>query len=127
MNFTDNPKLFIIEYYDDKRNQIDINCEKLILKVEDDAEHEILNKQRIDLIEKIESVKQLVLKRYDTLNSKYTKEMLANKTQEIKDEIFFDRYCLVMDFYDELIPLQEIRVGVLLFSEFDDHLLRYFK
>ena len=31
MDFAEEPKLFINEYYDDKINQIDFNCEKEIL------------------------------------------------------------------------------------------------
>ena len=122
MDFVDHPKLFIIEYYDSKRNQIDLNCEKAIEKAKDQTEIKDLNELRTSLIEKVKSVKESVLHRYDALESKFIEETLKNDTKQIKDEIFLDQYCMVLDAY-ERFPLFELKLGFLLFSEYEDHLL----
>ena len=133
MNFFENPKLFIIDYYNDKRNQIDINCEQMILTIENktkqviqNEERQSLNGLRQNLIDKIDSAKEEVLKRYDTLQSKYTEEMLKQNIKQIKDEIFADQYCMIIE-VDKLYPLLDLKLGLLLFSEFEDEMLKYFK
>ena len=127
MNFAENPKLFIIEYYNDKKNQIDLNCELLISESKDGTMHKSLNELRMNLIEKIESAKQKVLQRCETtLGPKCPEEMLQKNTKQIKDEIFLDQYCIVLDIY-EVFPLFDLKVGLLLFSEFEDHLLKNLK
>ena len=122
MFFDEQPKVFINEYYNQKRNQIDLNCEKLISKTKDDLEIQSLNELRMQLIDKIDSVKQIVSQRFDELESKYTPQMLAENTQHIKDEIFLDKYCLVLEVY-KVIPFYEFKLGILLFTEFDDQYL----
>ena len=119
IKFSEQPRLFILEYYDEKKNQIDLNCETECLKVKDEVEQEILNELRFELLAKIDLVKQLVLERYDSLESKLTVEMLQNSTQQVKDEIFVDCYCVVLEVYPQ-ISIFELKIGVLLFSEFTD-------
>ena len=46
MNFSENPKLYIKEYYFEKRNQIDINCEQVIFKIEQETKKAIPNELR---------------------------------------------------------------------------------
>ena len=52
--------------------------------------------------------------------------MLREKTQKIKNEIFFDQYCLILNLYP-VFPLFKLKCGLLLFSEFDDYLLEDLK
>ena len=108
MNFAENPKVFINEYYYDKRNKIDLNCEKLILYIEEITKNEVpqemrqhLNKLRDDLIENIDSAKEKVLERYDTLFSNYNEETPTINTDLIKDQIFLDQYCTVFNVYNQ--------------------------
>ena len=98
MKFAENPKIFINEYFDDKRNTIDLNCEKLILDIEVRTKNAVpqemrqnLNKLRDDLIENIDSAKEKVLERYDTLFSNYNEETPTMNTDLIKDQIFLDQ------------------------------------
>ena len=121
MDFTDNPQLFIVEYFHNKKNQIDLKCEKAILESKYETEIKSLNALRMTLVEKIESVQQNVLQRYYALESKYTKDMLQNDNKQIKDEIFFDQYCLVLEFRRS--TLFEFKLGLLLFTEYEDHVL----
>ena len=76
----------------------------------------------MDLIDKIELAKKTVLERYDFLHSKYTQEMFQINTQLIKDQIFSDQYCTVFDVYKKY-PLFNLKLDLLLFSEYDDHLI----
>ena len=99
MDIAEEPKLFINEYYNDKINQIDLKCEKEILKRKDEAEIRYLNELRFKLIEKIKSAKQTVKQRYNTLKTKYTKDMLKNNTKNIMDEIFIDQYCVLFNYF----------------------------
>ena len=129
MNFAENPKLFIMDYYYDKRNQIDLNCEKVLLEIEVGTKKEVsayqrteLNDLRMDLINRIESAKETVLKRYDALESQYAEEMLHKDPKLIKDEIFSDQYCTILD-VNVMYILFDLKLGVLLFSEYDDHLV----
>ena len=122
MNFIDNPKLFINDYYNDKKNIIDFNCESLISKSEDQTEIVKLNELRMTFIDRLELIKQTVLQRYDSLQSKYNTEMLREHTQQIKDEIFLDKYCYIIS-VNYQFPVFELQLGLLLISEFDNHLL----
>ena len=122
MNFAENPILFIDEYYANKKNKIDLDCEHLILKCKNEKRIQKLNDVRMSLIEELDSAKQTVLERYDTLGSKYTEEMLRENAQQIKDEVFSDHYCFIIDL-DDVYPLLELKFCLLLFTEFDDHLL----
>ena len=126
MNFFENPKLYIIGYYDFKKNKIDIKCEKQILSVKDELEKKNLNELRQSLVEQVDLAKETVLARFESWESKFTKEMLQNKTKQVKDEIFLDQYCSLLRIH-ERVGLFEHRFGLLLFSEFDDGLLRNFK
>ena len=133
MKFAENPKIFINEYFDDKRNTIDLNCEKIILQNEEETKNEVpqemhqnLNKLRDDLIEKIAAVKAKVIERYDSLFSNYNEETPTMNTDLIKDQIFLDQYCTVFNVYKHY-PLFDLKLGLLLFSEYDDHLIGHFK
>ena len=132
MKFVEYPKLFINEYYENKINRIDLNYESLILKIENktktefpDALKETLTELRMNLIGKIKSVKETILKRYDDLvtesPAEFSQHSLENNTKQIKDKIFLDQYCLVLNIA-ESYPLFEFKLGVLLFSEFEDNL-----
>ena len=123
MNFAEEPKLYINEYYNEKKNQIDFSCEKEISESNDETEIQSLNELRMDMIEKIDSAKQTVLQRYETIESKYTKEMLRKDTKNIKDETFLDQYCFIFSSY--YIPLLQYRLGLLIFCEYDDIKLEY--
>ena len=126
MNFVEQPKLFINEYYNDKRNEIDLKCETLISETKDEEEIQSLNGLRMELVEKLESAKQTVFQRYDSLESKYSQDMLQKNTQRIKNEVFLDHYCLILYKFNT-IPLFELKCGLLVFSEFDDYLLEDLK
>ena len=123
MNFGENPKIFIIDYYDEKRRQVDLNCENLISQIKDNTEIQDLNELRMSLIKKIESVERIVLERYNAMHPNYVEEMLEIKNKQLKDEIFLDQYCLVLDVY-QVYPLFELQIGLLLFTEFDDYLIQ---
>ena len=123
LDFADQPKLFINEYYNHKKNEIDLNCENEILKSQDESEIRSLNELRMSLIEKIELVKQTVLQRCISLESKYTKDTMKNNTKQIKDETFLDQYCMVL--YVSEFRLFEFKLGFLLFSEYEDQSLKY--
>ena len=126
MDFAEQPKLFIIEYFNEKKNQIDWNCENAILNIKDDLEIKNLHEMRQKMIDKIESVRKEVLERYEAFESKFPTEISRENTKKIKDEIFLDQYCLVLNVY-QLFPLFEYKIGLLLFSEFQVpslHLLR---
>ena len=110
-----------------------LKCEKLILDIEEKTNNEIpqemrqnLNKLRDDLIEKIDSAKEKVLERYDTLSSNYSAKKPKMDTNFIKDQIFFDQYCTVFNVYNQY-PLFDLKLGLLLFSEYDDHLIGHLK
>ena len=143
MNFNENPKLFIIDYFENKINQIDLNCENAILKFkqedqcsmssEDSDQHlnltseefdhqQIFNQVRLDLIETIRSARQEVLERFDKLEFMDGIEL----SDQIKDHIFCDKYCYILE-RDEnfLIPsmFDAKEIGVLIFSEYNDDLL----
>ena len=126
MNFAECPKLYIHEYYEDKINQVDLKCEKAILETKNVDETEILNKIRIDLVDKIRLAKQNVLERFDKISSQFTQEMCLSNIEKIKDEIFMDQYCLVFEAF-ERFPLFELKCGILVFSQFNDNLLNRFK
>ena len=49
MDFSESPKLFISQYYDDQRNKIDFNCEKLFLDTEEKTKKEIPQDLRKEL------------------------------------------------------------------------------
>ena len=51
MDFHENPRLFILEYYSEKKNQIDLKCEEAILESKDSKDIEVLCKLRMNLIE----------------------------------------------------------------------------
>ena len=70
MDFFKHPKVFISEYFNGKRNQIDLECETLISETKDEEEIQSLNGLRMELVAKLESVKQTVFQRYETLESK---------------------------------------------------------
>ena len=120
-----NPRLYINEYYNEKKNIIDYNCEYAILNCKgDENEQKKLHDMRMNMINRIDSVKLSVLNRHNLLKSKYTDEMLfQNNIKEIRDEIFSDQYCIVLDIYGS-IPFFEFKIGVLLFSQYDDDLLQ---
>ena len=118
MIFFENPKLYIHEYYNDKKNQVDLKCEYTILETNNVTEISSFNVFRKQMIENIELIKLKILQRYDALQSKYNDERIRNNTQAIKDEIFLDQYCIFLDIY-QLIPLFELKIGLILFSEFD--------
>ena len=122
MNFVECPVLYIDEYFGDKVNKVDILSEKAILEENDVEGKECLNKIRLDLIEKIKSVKQSVKDRLVLLESQYTPEKWLEDGNKIKDEVFLDQYCFVFDFY-ERFPIFEIQCGVVVFSQFDDELI----
>ena len=126
MDFAQSPKLFINEYYNDKKNQIDFNCENAILNSKEETDKEFLNIMRLNFIEKIESVKQMVFGRLDAAESKYTKDMFQKNAKEIKDEVFIDLYCQVLDAY-HWFPINELKIGFILFTEFDDQILDGFR
>ena len=122
INFVHRPKDFIIKYFDEKTIQIDLNWMNEIHKTESDAEHQRLNSLRQELYAKIDSAKKSILERFDALESKLIRCNLQDDIQQTKDEIFLDKYCLVLGVY-KTIPIFELKLGVLLFSEFDDPLL----
>ena len=122
MEFTEFPKLYIDEYYWNKINQVDVNCENAILNTKDKEEIKSLNEIRLNLIDKIKSVRQKVMERFDTLEPRYSKELLCSNTKNIKDEIFQDQYCIVLDIY-QCMPLFEFKCGFLIFTQYDDDFL----
>ena len=127
MSFIEQPKLFIVRYYDDKKNEIDLQCERLISETKDKEEIQSLNELRVELVEKLESAKQTVFQRYDALESKCAEKMpWKNSAKQIQDEVFLDQYCLVLDSY-KVFRLFDLKLGLLLFSEFDDHVLEDLK
>ena len=133
MIFADNPKRFINEYYYDKRNTIDLNCEILILDIQEKTNNDIskemrqnLNKLRGDLIGKIDLAEEKVLDRYDSLSSNYSAKKMKINTNFIKDQIFLDQYCTVFNVYNRH-PLSDLKLGLLLFSEFHDDLIEHLK
>ena len=124
--FYEQPEWFIDEYYNNCKNKIDLKCELLISMIKDETEIQNLNQLRNELIEKIDSVKQTVNQRFDKLKYIYTKQMFRDNTQQIKDEIFLDKYFILLDIYN-IIPSFEFKLGVILFTEFEDQLLETFK
>ena len=122
MNFAEDPILFIDDYYFKKTNKIDLDCENLILKCKNEKYIQSLNEVRVALAEKLDTAKQMVFQRYESSKSKYTEEMLRESIQQIKDELFLDQYCFRLDVND-VIPLFQLKFGILLFSQFDAHLL----
>ena len=120
LKFFEQPELYIVEYYEDKRNQIDINCETLILETKDESEIQSLNELRQSMIEKLESVTKKVLERCKSLRSKLN----SDNFEQIKNEIFSDQYCIILRV---CMSLFDFKLGILLFTEFDDHLLNGFK
>ena len=146
MDFAECPRLYINDYFERKVNEVDIICEKAVLETEnfDDedssdseqgsldkihketiydttiAEEKVnLNSLRIDLINKLRSVKQNVLERFDLLESKFTPELCKSDIEKIQDEIFMDQYCFVLEVY-EWFPLFELKCGLILFSQYND-------
>ena len=125
MNFSENPKLYIFQYFDDKINQIDFNCEKAILACEPGINHEILNNTRLNLINKIKSVREGVFERFDFTEITCGMEMWTKNEKEIKDNIFLDKYCYVLNIHEQKRPImKKFRIGILIFSEIDDDLLK---
>ena len=80
----------------------------------------------MSLIKKIESVERIVLERYNAMHPNYAEEMLEIKNKQLKDEIFLDKYFILLDIYN-IIPSFEFKLGVILFTEFEDQLLETFK
>ena len=78
---------------------------------------------REELINKIKSVRQTVFERLELLESKYTPEEWEKDGNKIKDEVFVDQYCLVYDAFRRY-PIFELKCGVLIFSQYDDHLIK---
>ena len=121
MNF--NAKLFINDYYENKINEIDLNCENAILETQQEDLHQILNQVRLNLVDHIKSAREEVLKRFNKLG---LNDGIA-LTNEIKNEIFSDKYCYILDFEKRkyLIPkmVDSKEIGVLIFSEYNDELL----
>ena len=133
MKFSESPKLFIHKYYEDKINQIDFKCEKEILEIEQISKQDIkqellrdINELRQNLIDKIKLVKEEVLQRYEVLEPKCTKKLLQMNSKMIQDEIFLDKYCVVIKIH-QFYPLFDLKFGTVLFSEFNDELLINFK
>ena len=126
MDFAEDPKLFIYEYYKDKQNRIDLECEEMILGINNEMEIQSLHDIRMNLIDRIELAKQTVLERFDALESKYIHDMMRRNTKKIKDEIFLDQYCFKLEIYQDF-PLFDLKFGLLLFSEFDDDSLKDLK
>ena len=78
---------------------------------------------REELINKIKSVRQTVFERLELLESKYTPEEWEKDGNKIKDEVFVDQYCLVYDAFRRY-PIFELKCGVLIFSQYDDYLIK---
>ena len=125
MNFTDNPRLYINDYYEDKINQIDLNCEHAILENGEDSEKENtdLNIIRMNSIEKLKSVKQNVLLRFDIFESNNNIKINEANSIKIRDDVFLDQYCFVLDIY-QWFSMFEFKTGVLLFSQYEDSVLQ---
>ena len=126
MNFEDCPNHFISEYYREKINQIDLNCERAILQTNDEEEQRCLHNIRSDMVNKIKSAKEDVCKRCDQLEMEYSTEVFLSKINEIKDQIFLDQYCFLFEVKD-LFPLFEFKCGAVIFSQYDDDLLKKYK
>ena len=78
-------------------------------------------------IDRIKSVKQEV---FDLIELKYGKSMREKDEQEIKDDIFMDNYCFLMDIYEDRLKIPmitELKIGILIFSEYDQNLLENIK
>ena len=123
VEFFDCPKLYIDEYYREKINQVDLKCEQAILDETGQEEKICLNLIREKLINKIRSVKQAVMERLELLESKNTLEKCGKYVKGFKDDVFNDQYCLVFDAY-ELYPIFEFKCGVLIFSQYNDDLIK---
>ena len=126
MNFEDCPKHFINEYYREKINQIDLNCERAVLETKDEEEIKCLNNIRSDMIDKIKSVREDVYKRCDKLEMEYSSEFFLSKINEIKKQTFWDQYCFVFGVY-KWFPLFEFKCGVVIFSQYEDDLFKVFR
>ena len=126
MEFSENPEIFISQYFDDKINQIDSNCEVALLSCESDYKREIFNKARLNLINQIKSAREEVLNRFNLTESSYGVEMQRYNEDEIQDKIFLDNYCYVWNINrHKLIQplLAEFKIGIVIFSEYKDDIL----
>ena len=129
MNFAESPVVYIVEYYRDKIFQIDLKCEKEIFLSEDDTDKSDLKILRMDIIKHIENARKEVLARYYLLESKFYQDMSQSKIDELRDDIFQDKYCLILDVF-EYYGLFEFKFGVLIFTQYDDFKLsdlKFFK
>ena len=158
MEFSECPRLYIDQYFEDKINQVDIICENAILycknaengicyiesvykqtctktdldqndeKVENQAmvEEENLNNLRMDMISNIKAVKQEVLERFNQIEYNFSPEMWQSDPNKIRDETFLDQYCYLFEVND-LFPLFELKCGLLIFSQYDDDILKNLK
>ena len=126
MNFAESPVLYIIDYYQQKIDPIDLECEKAILSSKDDKEKSDLNVIRLDLINRLQNARKVVMDRYYLLESKFNQDMSQTMIEEIKDEIFMDQYCVVLDVYKKMRSF-DFKFGLLIFSQYEDTLLKTLK
>ena len=131
MDLKETLRLFIDQYFEQKINHMNLNHEKAISESENDRNHEILNKTLADLTKQIQSTKQDVLNRFDTIKLKYGDGICKKNQKDIKDEIFVDKYCYVLDIFENRkfkIPvITELRIGILIFSQYEDDFLEHLK
>ena len=124
-----NPILIVNDYYNSKINEIDLNCENIIIthqkelnqNNENKREIKDLNELRNEIIAKIKSVEKEVFDNYTKNEEELLQLFKMEADQEaFKKKLFGDKFCYILR--EENIPnLFEYKLGLFLFSELSDY------
>ena len=126
-NFFECPVPYIDNYYKEIIQHIDLKFQTSILNSKNEKEIKHLNSLRLDLIDHVKNAKIKVLDRFYEIESKFNQDMSKIMViKDIKDEIFMDQYCILLDGYEKF-GMFDLKCGLLIFSQYEDTLLEDLK